>query len=399
MEILEEISKSKVYHQLKQQLDGNSVSHLIGAKGSSVALYLSALQFDQKQRHLVILPDHEAASYFYNDVQNILGQNKALLFPASSKTPYSTEEHTRNANLIQRTEVLTYVEKDKEKIIVTYPAALAEKVIGKQTLTENSFTLKKGEKLEMDFLIDLLFDYEFHREQFVTEPGQFAVRGGLIDFWSFSSDYPTRVEFFDDEIEELKLFDAADQISIKTYAHITITPNVNQKFQQEAHINFITFLGDSVKIWIHEMHTILAKVDKFKEKANKHWDALQNQSIQSPPDKLYADAEEITASLNQQKIIEWGNDFYFKAENVVKAKQKAQASFNKNFELLIQHLKAYQKENYQLFIISDKVKQINRLEEIFKDFTIDGEQIGKDLIFTPAFFALKAGFFSTLFHN
>ena len=159
----------------------------------------------------------------------------------------------------------------------------------------------------MDFLIDILFTYNFERVQFVTEPGQFAVRGGLIDVWSFSNDFPSRIDFFGDEVDAIKVFDPADQISIKTLNQLTLTPDVKNKFLNEQHIHLLDFIQSDAYVWVRDFSATLEGIDRYFVKAEEAYAKIQNNSVQSSPHYFYAQSQEILLYLQRKKIIEFGS--------------------------------------------------------------------------------------------
>lgn len=392
VDVLTTIEQSSVFAKLTKSLTQKNIAHFLGLKASATQYYLAALQKNNPQLHLVILSNLEEATYFYNDIQNIIGDTKALLFPSGARSPYAPLEDVQNANLIQRAEVLTFIQKNKNKIVVTYPEALAEKVVSNQTLEQNTFSITRGESCSMDFLIDILFTYNFERVQFVTEPGQFAVRGGLIDVWSFSNDFPSRIDFFGDEVDAIKVFDPADQISIKTLNQLTLTPDVKNKFLNEQHIHLLDFIQSDAYVWVRDFSATLEGIDRYFVKAEEAYAKIQNNTVQSSPHYLYAQSQEILQSLQRKKIIEFGSSFYFKAEEIIEWNITPQTSFNKNFEFLIQNLIDYQKRNYTIHLLSDKPKQLDRIQEILHDFTVNGDNIGKDIEFIANHLTIHEGF-------
>jgi transcription-repair coupling factor (superfamily II helicase) len=165
-----------------------------GIIGSLDAVLGAALYSVTPQNHLYILHDREEAAYFYNDLQNLMGDKEVLFFPTSYKRPYQFEE-TENANILRRAEVLNCVnQKRGGELIVTYPEALTEKVINKRSLRENTFSAKVGDKLDINFISEFLVNYDFDKTDFVYEAGQFSIRGGIIDVFSYANDLPFRVE-------------------------------------------------------------------------------------------------------------------------------------------------------------------------------------------------------------
>ena len=180
-------------------------------------------------QHLIVCADKEDAAYFYNDLESLLGERgmdyskkQVLFYPTSYKRPYEPEKPD-NTYILSRTEVLQRVSTSERKtLIVSYPEALSEKVFTRKLLAKNTFKLKVGEKVNLDFLTDLLYDYEFENVDFVVEPGQFAIRGGLVDVFSFANDYPYRIEFFGDEVDSIRSFNIADQLSIEQLKQIVL---------------------------------------------------------------------------------------------------------------------------------------------------------------------------------
>lgn len=364
---------------------------LKGNKGSFLNVLIAALQVKKPLKQLIIANDKEEAAYVYNDLQNLLGETKALYYPASSTSPYETSR-TQNANIVQRAEVLSELNNKAKKIIVTYPEALLEKVITKKELSKNSHKIKVGENLPMDFLIDVLFEYEFSREQFVVEPGQFAVRGGLMDVWSYSYDKPFRIEFFGDEIESIRAFDPSNQLSISKYDNIQILPNVQNKIIQQEQTSFIDFFGLSSIIWVKDVQFTLDKIEEGYQKAVDAWSQIKKDSIHQPPHDIYTTKNGLKDLISKTKVIEYGGTQFFAKAINIKLNITPQPNFNKNFTLLIDDIKKNNANNYALNIISDNPKQIERIHSIIEDHEAPDKQIRETLSFTPQYFTLHEGF-------
>jgi len=376
----------------KKALSKDRVIHLLGGKGSSVQMLAAELQKEINCKQLFIVNDKEEAAYFFNDLENLLGKEKVLFYPASYNNPYQGDTETKNANIIQRAEVLSEVSTRGNKMIVSYPEALSEKVITQKTLNSNSFTLHTNESVSMDFIIELLFEYDFSREQFVVEPGQFAVRGGIIDLWSFSNDRPYRIEFFGDQVESIRSFDPADQLSINKYVQLMITPNVQEKLKETEQTSFIEFLGSDAILWTKDVQFILDKLDKYYEVAVGKWNDIKENTFQLPPAEKYCESTSILKCFQKHKIVEFGSSMYFKAEYSIKLNTSSQINFNKNFGLLIEDLDKFQKLDYSLFITAENPKQITRIEGILDDYEKEGERTGQNLDITPSFIGLHEGF-------
>jgi len=202
---------------------------LKGLVGSADATIAVATYFLLHKPQLFILPDREEAAYFMSDLESIL-EKEVLLFPSSFRKAFDFTQ-VDTANVLARAEVLNELNHHSEygKIVVTYPEALAEKVINRSVLENNTLEISLGIKLGIDFINEFLFDYNFERRDFVYEPGQFSIRGGIVDIFSFSHDLPYRIEFFGDEIESIRTFEIESQLSVEDVKSLTIIPNVQSK--------------------------------------------------------------------------------------------------------------------------------------------------------------------------
>ena len=224
--------------------------HVRGLVGSSSALLVAAIYEKSDTNHLVVLPDKESAAYFLNDLESIYhekGENfhrkKILFFPASYKRSAEVE-HQDNTNILLRTEVLKrFGSSTRKSIVVSYPEALAEQVIRKAFLSRNTIKLKRGEPYSLDKMADLLIENDFDRVDFVYEPGQFAIRGGIIDVFSYTNDFPYRIEFFGEEVESIRSFNPTDQLSIDKLDRITIVPNLQDRRIVEKRESLLSFIS------------------------------------------------------------------------------------------------------------------------------------------------------------
>ena len=361
---------------------------LQGLQGSAIA-FVAASVFEQwKVPFLFIAQDQESAVYLYNDLQNTVGENKLHYFPASLKTPYE-EERTANANVQERAEVLNYLNHTSSPfIVVTYPEALFEKVISRQVLTQNTFEIRLKERLSVEFLEEYLTDYKFEREDFVLEPGQYAIRGGIIDVFSFSSDYPFRIELFGDEVETIRSFDSVSQLSVSQYDRVSIIPNISSQQIAETKQDFITYLPAETVAFITQAELAFQKVNKQFEKAENIYLSL-NETVQKEPEEIFCSGDELKKSLLQLKWIEFGNSFVFN-EHVVEFNQSPQPVFNKNFELLLQNLLLNKQRGYKNTLYADQQKQAERLEQIFNDIGRE-KRIPENLI-EPVILSIHEGF-------
>jgi transcription-repair coupling factor (superfamily II helicase) len=383
------------------ELLNNNTNHILakGMIGSAVALAITSV-FSQKgkQQHIIVLPEKEQAAYFYNDVENLLdeataelNQKKVLFYPTSYKRPYEPETVDR-AYQLTRTEVLKRtISGDKKTIIVTYPEALSEKVITKKYLTGNMMKLRTGEEVSLDFISDLLFEFEFDHVQFVAEPGQFAIRGGIIDVFSFSNEHPYRIEFFGDEVESIRTFDPATQLSVQQLNRISLLPNVQSRDLVEDRVDFIDYIPSSTIFWFESVEFTLASITKEYENAIAGFAKLEDNESINNPELLFSDSNYFKKQLLNFSTIEFSNSSYFKDFSTVQFIQKPQPAFNKKFDLLINDIAKHSLDGYKCLIFSNNAKQIERLYTIFEDLQADIPEKAK-AEFVPIYQSLSNGF-------
>ncbi|MCX6232177.1 MAG: transcription-repair coupling factor [Bacteroidetes bacterium] len=377
-------------------LKGKPLRHSIkGLNGSSLVLVANAIIKQCQGIHLFILSDKEKAAYFYNDLENLSGEasfdydNKNILFyPTSYKKPYQVEE-TENANVLLRSEVLNRLSQSRHApIIVSYPEALCEKVITKKNLQSNTLKLKKGESVNHDFIMDLLIEYEFERVDFVVESGQFSVRGGLIDVFSFSNDFPYRIEFFGDEVESIRSFDPVNQLSKQQLDNISILPNIQHHKFSEFRESLLEFIPKPASIWIENMEYASDKINAEFVKAEQAFEAIALDTGHKKPQQLFVTASEFLREILDFNIIEIGNYPMLKNNKEIFFNTSPQPVFNKNFEMLFRNLVENTENGYQNIIVSDNQKQIERLDRIFTEINTNKEHIS----YTHLNCALNEGF-------
>ncbi|MEQ9300764.1 MAG: transcription-repair coupling factor [Cyclobacteriaceae bacterium] len=351
--------------------EGNKI-HLKGCTGSLDAVIAAAVYSKQHQNHLFILHEKEEAAYFANDLQNLLPGKDVFLFPSSYKRPYQFEE-IENANVLMRAEILNTInhKSSSGELIVTYPEALTEKVINKSSLLKNTFSASKGESLDINFLTELLTEYDFEKADFVYEPGQFAVRGGILDIYSFASDLPYRVELFGDEIESIRSFDPSNQLSINELKSINIIPNIQTKLLEERRQSFLQFIPKNTKIWFKDEQLTLDVIDKYYERAEGSFDeilrASGNTQIVLDPSALFETATSFSENVGGFAQVHFGNRFYSNPDHTIEYTCSPQPSFQKNFELIVKDLNENQDKGHDLVISADSVKQLSRLQTIFEE--------------------------------
>lgn len=353
---------------------------LQGLNGSSLSFLLQSIVSRTQKSLLVIASDKERAAYIQNDLEALLPGEKVLFFPESYKQPYQVEK-TTNANIQERAEVLNLVSREAFKgVVVTYPHALSEKVTLKKQLHQNTLQIKKGEKLSIDFISEFLGSYNFEHVDFVFEPGQFSIRGGIIDVFSFANEYPYRIELFGNDVEAIKTFDPSTQLSTANFDFVTILPNINSAlFTEDKALLLNYFSGENTLLAIEDTQYTQDVFEKKFETALKAYNNHQGEVKQVPPQKLFAGPEELRTQLEQFSILEFGIRATASTE-ILKFNQRPQPGFNKNFELLIANLKENKTKGFRNCFLTDNVKQADRLISIFNDLLAKEHRTYESLI-------------------
>ena len=351
--------------------------------------------FKQSQQPiLMVLNDKEGAAYHLNDLERILGKNEVLFYPGSYRRPYQIEE-TDNANVLLRAEVLNRINsRKKPAIIVTYPDALFEKVVTRKELDKNTLKITTADELGLDFLNEVLFDYEFQRVDFVTEPGEFSVRGGIVDVFSFSHDQPYRIEFFGDEVESIRTFDIESQLSTKKVNKITLIPNVEKKQLHEARQSFFKYIADNTIVFTSNKQFLADRISSFYEKAIEAFDQLSTEIKHAKPEELFIDKSQLQNQLLAFREITIGTSAFEIDDTVqnpsaqlvsVHFNSKPQPSFNKKFDLLLEDLNKNSRNNYTNYIFCATDQQAKRFQDIF-------EEMEQEVHYKTVVFPLYQGF-------
>lgn len=353
-----------------------SKTELKGIVGSATPLLAASLfrEADDSESlvnqpsHLFILDDKETAAYFLNDLEQLLGKShRILFFPRSARVPYQ-EEVTENANIAMRAEVLNEINRDgKGLAIVTFGEALAEQVISQRELSEQTFALALGEKYTMDFLDEVFIEYGFSKVDFVYEPGQYAVRGGIVDVFSFSFDHPYRIEFFGDEVESIRKFDPTNQLSINKMTKAVVVPNIGDQALHESVEPFFNFIPADTRVWVADAARCEKQLEKAMEKAEKAFERVAPELNFTPPDKLYLDPSGLQKLLRPFHVIEFDGGTTFPNRVVIEWNMIPQPSFNKNFDMITSNLQANDRQGYHNVIVAGQATQIERLHDIFAD--------------------------------
>ncbi len=339
-----------------------------GLKGSISSLIATGFAIDRQEHQVFILDSKEEADYFQSDLESIL-QKEVLLFPTSYKKLYQYEE-TDNANILLRTEVLNTLNNSPSPCyIVTYPEALFEKVINRQSLVQNTFGISVQEEVTISFVNEILLEYGFEKTDFVYEAGQFSIRGGIVDIFSFAHDYPYRIEFFGDEVESIRTFDPESQLSIEEKKYVAILPDVQTRLVQNTRVSLWEYLPENTFIWTYDLNQIKNTIQVCFDRAEEQFESIKEQSgentILTEPSALFDNKKIFEILIERHLLIEFGR-LSRKKTTIIELSQEIQPSFNKKFELLSDLLQEYELKNYQLYILSEFPKHINQLREILE---------------------------------
>ena len=340
--------------------------HLKGLIGSSLSMVMQAIFKKTEKPFLIILNEKEEAAYYLNDLEQMIGGDDVLFYPSSYRRPYQIEE-TDNANVLLRSEVLNRINsRKKPAVIVTYSEALFEKVVTRKELEKNTLKVAVGDQISIDFINEVLFEYEFKRVDFITEPGEFSVRGGILDVFSFSNDNPYRIEFFGNEVESIRTFDVATQLSVATQNKITIIPNLENKFIKENRESFLDYIHEKTIICIENGELLGAQLDKLFEKAVETFDKLSKDVKHASPEQLFLNQASFTKKVLDFSIIELANKTLFKTSKTFEFHIKPQPSFNKQFDLLLNNLSDNHFNGYTNYLFCSNEAQANRFHDIFE---------------------------------
>ena len=299
---------------------------------------------------VVVLDDREEAAYFYNDVLAFADGKKVCFLPSSYRRTIHPDEKD-NDSVLLRTEVLDSVANGEAQMIVTYPEALAERVVAKDVLRKMSMTVRKGDKLSISFVENLLSEYGFERSDFVYEPGQYSIRGSIIDVYSYAEELPVRIDFFGDEVESLRFFDVETQLSDQLTEAVSLVPDLSNLEEGYACTDLFAYFTEKPVWWIKNGLFLNDKIKALRKEA---------------PDGILTDETQLFEYIDGCGVVEWGPDMYFRGESV-DVKCDAQPVVNKKFELLADTLQMKQEAGYEIFVCSTNEMQLRRLQDIFSD--------------------------------
>ena len=373
---------------LAKQLENSSVRtfFLGGLHASASPLFFSSLLQHSSHTFVFILNDMEEAGYFYHDLTQINGEENVLFFPSSYRRAIKYGQKDAG-NEILRTEVLSRIQKGDNLCIVTCPEAVAEKVVSSRELSSRTLKLEVGGHTEVDTIMDILADFGFERVDYVYEPGQYALRGSIVDVFSYASEYPYRIDFFGDEIDSIRTFEVDTQLSKEKKQSISIVPELSVSGSGEF-VSFFEFIPKESILAMKDFFWVREHVEKIHEEAISPLalaaDEENKRELLRVAKNLIDGSDFMMQSLNFRRI-EFGNKPTGTPQATLTFDTQAQPIFHKNFELVSSCFREFIEKGYTLYICTDSEKQAKRLKDIF-------EQRGDNISFTYVNKTLHEGF-------
>lgn len=368
-------------------------------QGSSSEFIVSAVFTHERSKdlnHLIVLNDAEEAAYFHNTLENLTSALDLFYFPSSFKNRKNFRL-LNSSHVMLRTEALTRLAAGgNKKIIVTYPEAIFEKVVLPKTLTGNIIQLKTNDTIDLNGLMEKFVNYGFVRSDFVYEPGQFALRGGILDIYSFGNDKPYRVELFGNDVDSIRIFDPETQLSERKLLQVSIIPNIETQFETGDKVSLLEFISENTVVWLKDWDVIKEKIETQEEDLGMFLERVPVESRQADDEEDsatvlkevslqdFSPAATLERQLKQRTLVEFG--YKPQLSNFeIEFNTKPQPAFNRQFDLLIKDLKAHEAKGYSIYIFADQVKQLERLNSIFAD-------LNTEIQFVPVATSIHEGF-------
>ena len=374
IEIKTRLSSSNTFSKIIKSWSDEKGISLKNISGSYISFLSYSIIQEKNGNHLFILSNKEQALYFFNDLENLFENERGvtlLFYPASYRRPYQIMD-SDPTSILQRTEVIDSLDKHRKTLmVITYPEAIIEKVITKSNLQKNIISIAVGEDLELDLINELLIELDFEKVDYVYQPGQFAVRGGIVDVFSYNNEFPYRIELFGDEIESIREFDPINQLSKTTLNKIKIVPNINNSKLTLNKVSFFDHFPKNTIIWGKDLEIAQKRMEQGFEISNKVFDKISDKSTVSHPVEMYLSPQEFISKIKKYPTIEWNRIIDSKEKIKIDGNTLDQPKFNKNFDLLVTKLEEWKNNGYSIFICSDQDSQLNRLRTIFIELEKD----------------------------
>lgn len=404
--LLEQYMQNPRLFQLADRLSfatngtGQQKIFLKNLQGSSAEFVVTAVFLHpaaQQLNHLVVLNDAEEAAYFHNTLENLTNALDLFYFPSSFKNRKNFKL-LNSSHVMLRTEALTKLAAGgNRKIIVTYPEALFEKVVLPKTLSGNIIHIKTNDSINLDSLMELFVMYGFVRTDFVYEPGQFALRGGILDIYSFGNEKPYRVELFGNDVDSIRIFDPETQLSERKLLQVSIIPNIETQFETGDKVSLLEFLPENTVVWLKDWDVIREKIEVQEEDLGMFLQLLSNGSKHTIEDdddetrilKNVDPADFVQAAITEEQlqhrhVVEFGYKPLL-SNTEIEFNTRPQPAFNRQFDLLIKDLKAHEAKGYSIYIFAEQARQLERLNSIFTD-------LNTEIQFVPIATGIHEGF-------
>ena len=360
-----------------------------GLSGSRDSFLIFSSFLQTKKDFLIIAHDKEDAAYLMNDLEQLAKNTELSFFPDSFKRSLHFED-LDSFQVQQRIEALHQIHKPEPHIVVTYPEALFEKIISKKILDDSRIDFEVGHLMDIDEIIDKLIHYGFERVDFVYEPGQFSIRGGIIDIFSFAADFPYRIELDDIEIESIRSFDTESQLSIRNIGKFTLLPNVNSEIENDEKTSLLSILPEDTIVWIKDLSATADTIQNCFDAAEKFGEKMihyeEERSVKMIKERAFVYPNEVLNGILNLSCIFFGTKPDLQEKLItIDIQSKPQPSFNKNFQLLIQDIKSLEEKRYTTFLFTNSAAQIERFHNIFQDLKADIKYIPEIKSFREGF--------------
>ena len=354
---------SKALGRLCREYENRSATvHLEELVGGALSFYAAAAVAESGGVHVFVAEDRDAAAYLLNDFYNLLDERQVYFFPSSWKrsAAYGAEDAQ---GVVQRTAAMHAVRNFTGKgylVVCTYPEALAERVADAEALQRETIGVKVGDRISIEVLEQALVDAAFTRVDFVYEPGQYSVRGGIVDVFSFSESKPYRLDFFGDEVDSIRRFNISSQLSSDKLDRVEIIPDLNAGIPASAKVSFAQFAGAEVSWWFYDADFVLRRVNDIRRRT------LSDMEHPDQIDSLLTSRNSLLADLSGSRIFLLRDNLPERpAVAAVKFSTAPQPKFNKNFEMLADDMIRNALRGYDTYILSENKAQVERLENIF----------------------------------
>ncbi len=387
-QLVDRITLSEPQHIYCKDLQGSSPAFVI----TSVFQHDASSQLN----HVIVCEDSESAAYLHNTLESLTGAMDVFYFPSSFKNKKNFSL-LNSSHVMLRTEALTkWSAGGNKKLLVTYPEALFEKVVLPNTLSGNIIYIKAGDAIDVDGLMEKMVGYGFERADFVYEPGQFALRGGILDIYSFGNEKPYRVELFGNDVDSIRIFDPETQLSERKILQVSIIPNVETQFDDGEKVSLLDFVPENTVVWLQDWEIIRDRVAQQEEDLQLYIELLdktptrqkdEQEEIRKTDVRLdhFITAAQLESQLNKRHVVEYATHPHWHSTYEIVFNTKEQPAFNRQFDMLIRDLKQLEAKGFSIFLFSENARQLERLHSIFED-------LKASIQFTPVLNSIHEGF-------